>query len=128
MNLPFSILNLGAIGIGAVLGAWTRYGLGLWLNQGGRALPLGTLVANIVGGLLIGLAIGWLGRLPAIDPAWRLFVVTGFLGALTTFSAFSLEAVTLLSRGQTGWAIAHSVLHLVGSIGAAAVGLRLANA
>lgn len=121
-------VNLISIAIGATLGAWSRYGLGLWLNSGSRILPIGTLVANLIGGLLIGLAIGWLDRLPDLDPTWRLFLVTGFLGALTTFSTFSMEAVLMLSRGQFGWAIAHSVLHLAGSIGAAALGLRIADA
>ncbi len=121
-------VNLISIAIGATLGAWSRYGLGLWLNSGSRILPIGTLVANLIGGLLIGLAIGWLDRLPDLDPAWRLFLVTGFLGALTTFSTFSMEAVLMLSRGQFGWALGHSVLHLAGSIGAAAIGLRIADA
>lgn len=121
-------VNLVAIAVGASLGAWSRYGLGLWLNAESRVLPLGTLVANLVGGLLIGLAIGWLGRMPDLDPAWRLFVVTGFLGALTTFSTFSMEAVLMLSRGQFGWALGHSMLHLLGSITAAAIGLRIADA
>lgn len=117
-----------AIAIGAVLGAWLRYGLGQWLNSAHPALPLGTLVANIAGGLMIGLVAGAFERLPGVDPLWRLLLITGFLGALTTFSTFSLEAVTLLQRGQFGWAIAHSAMHLFGSIAAAAVGLRIVHA
>lgn len=119
--------GLIAVSVGAVIGAWGRYGLGLWLNNESQALPIGTLVANLVGGLLIGLSVGWLDRVPALDPAWRLIIVTGFLGALTTFSTFSLEAVTLISRGQVGWALGHSALHLFGSIGAAAIGLKIAH-
>jgi CrcB protein len=78
---------------------------------------LGTLVANLVGGYLIGLALGFFDTLPALSPVWRLFVITGFLGGLTTFSSFSGEAMVLLQRGHYSWALAHSALHLLGSIG-----------
>lgn len=114
-----------AIAAGAVLGAWLRFALGATLNQLVPRLPLGTLVANLVGGLLIGAAIAWLARHPELSPAWRLFVVTGFLGALTTFSTFSVESLELLQVGDVGWAIGHSVAHLAGSLGAAAIGYRL---
>lgn len=116
-----------AIAVGAVIGAWSRYALALWLNDLHRVLPMGTLLANIAGGLMIGFAVAWLDRHPTIDPLWRLAITTGFLGALTTFSTFSLEAVVMLQRGQLGWAFAHSALHLAGSIGAVALGIRLAN-
>ncbi len=116
-----------AIAVGAVIGAWSRYALALWLNGLHRVLPMGTLLANIAGGLMIGIAVAWLDRHPSIDPIWRLAITTGFLGALTTFSTFSLESVVMLQRGQLGWAFAHSALHLAGSIGAVALGIRLAN-
>lgn len=110
------------------MGAWLRLGLGVWLNHVHPALPLGTLTANILGGLLVGLSVGMLDRFPSLDPVWRMAIVTGFLGALTTFSTFSLEAINLLSRGQIGWLLGHSALHLFGSVAAAAIGLRLASA
>ena len=105
-----------AVGSGAAIGAWLRWGLGLWLNPLQGQLPLGTLVANLGGGFLIGLAVGFFQGFPALSPEWRLFVVTGFLGGLTTFSTFSAEAMTLLQRGDYAWALGHSALHLVGSI------------
>jgi len=117
-----------AVGIGAALGAWLRLGLSIWLNHTHPSLPVGTLTANVLGGLLIGLSVGLLDRWPELDPAWRTVILTGFLGALTTFSTFSLEALTLLSRGQYGWLVGHSALHLFGSMAAAAIGLRLTNA
>jgi CrcB protein len=108
--------GLLAVGVGAVLGAWLRWALGLALNAVNPLLPIGTLVANLVGGYLIGVAVQWLGLRADLPPEVRLLVVTGFLGALTTFSTFSAEAVNLLSRGQFGWALAHSGVHLLGSL------------
>jgi CrcB protein len=93
-----------------------RWALGLALNAVNPLLPIGTLVANLVGGYLIGVAVQWLGLRADLPPEVRLLVVTGFLGALTTFSTFSAEAVNLLSRGQFGWALAHSGVHLLGSL------------
>lgn len=116
-----------AVAAGAVLGAWLRWGLGLWLNVDGRGLPYGTLLANVAGGLLIGVAVAWFTRHPAIDPAWRLFAVTGFLGALTTFSTFSIESLGMLQRGAFALALAHTLAHVAGSLGAAAIGYRLAS-
>lgn len=112
-----------AVGIGAACGAWTRWGLGLWLNPVLAELPLGTLVANLVGGYLIGLALAWFSVAQSVAPETRLLVVTGFLGALTTFSTFSAEAVTLLQRQQYGWATAHMALHLAGSLVATILGM-----
>jgi len=105
-----------AVGLGAACGAWLRWGLALWLNSIHSQLPLGTLVANLGGGYLIGLLLGVFGAFPHLTPEWRLFAITGFLGALTTFSTFSGEAMLLLQRGDYGWALAHSALHLLGSI------------
>jgi fluoride exporter len=112
-----------AIGAGAVLGAWLRWGLGLWLNPSLSALPLGTLAANLSGGYLIGLAIAFFAQHPGLSPEWRLFAITGFLGALTTFSTFSAEVFTQLSRGQAGWALATASLHLFGSLAMTGLGV-----
>lgn len=117
------IQSLLAIAIGATLGAWARWGLSLWLNPLNGNLPLGTLAANLVGGYLVGLALGWFGSHPSLPPEWRLFVFTGLLGGLTTFSAFSAETVLLLERQQFGWAIAGISLHLLGSLSMTALGL-----
>ncbi|MCO5099530.1 MAG: fluoride efflux transporter CrcB [Burkholderiaceae bacterium] len=122
----FSVFGFLAVGAGAALGAWARWAAGLWLNLAHRALPLGTLLVNVVGGLLVGIAVAWFARNPDLAPEWRLFAITGFLGALTTFSTFSIESFGLLARGAFGWAIAHSALHLFGSLAAAALGYRLA--
>lgn len=112
-----------AVGLGAMLGAWLRWGLGLWLNPRFPAVPLGTLTANLVGGYLVGIAVAWISARPEIDPAWRLFIVTGFLGGLTTFSTFSAESVGMLLRGEFGWAALHTTWHLGGSILATALGI-----
>lgn len=123
----FSAAGFGAVAVGAVLGAWSRWALGLWLNTDDRLLPWGTLVANVAGGLAIGAAVAWFARHPQLDPAWRQFAITGFLGALTTFSSFSIESLGLVQRGAFGLALAHTALHVVGSFGAAAIGYRLAS-
>lgn len=112
-----------AVGVGAVFGAWARWLLGLALNAAHPALPLGTLVANVGGGYLIGVMVAWLGLRADLPPEVRLLVVTGFLGALTTFSTFSAEAVGLLSKGQYGWALLHSGAHLFGSLAATFLGM-----
>jgi CrcB protein len=111
-----------AVAVGAALGAWLRWGLTIFLGQLHAHIQLGTLVANLVGGYLIGLALGFFDAMPALSPAWRLFVITGFLGGLTTFSSFSAEAMVLLQRGHYGWALAHSAVHLLGSIGCCVAG------
>ena len=116
-------LGLAAVGIGAVLGAWLRWALGGWLNAIVPELPLGTLAANLAGGFAIGVAIAFFARYPGVAPEWRLAIITGFLGALTTYSTFSAEAVTLLARGQFGWAVLHSFSHLAGSLAMTALGL-----
>lgn len=105
-----------AVGFGAAVGAWLRWGLGLWLNTIHHKLPWGTLAANFGGGYLIGIAVGFFASHPDISPEWRLLTVTGFLGGLTTFSSFSAEAMVLLQRGDYGWALLHSAMHLIGSI------------
>jgi CrcB protein len=105
-----------AVGAGAAIGAWLRWGLGMWLTNVHAHLQAGTLAANLVGGYAVGIALGFFTANPHISPEWRLFIVTGFLGGLTTFSSFSGESVALLHRGEYGWALAHTLLHLVGSI------------
>jgi len=112
-----------AIGMGAALGAWLRWGLGLWLNPVFPTLPYGTLAANLLGGYLIGVAIAFFAQHPGLPPEWRLLAITGFLGGLTTFSTFSAEVFTLLSRGQAGWAVAAAGLHLFGSLAFTALGV-----
>ncbi|UUZ48078.1 fluoride efflux transporter CrcB [Massilia sp. B-10] len=109
-------MNFFAVGLGAALGAWLRWGLGVWLASAHDKVPMGTLAANLGGGYLIGIAMGFFATYPHLSPEWRLFAITGFLGGLTTFSSFSGEAMILLQRGNYGWALAHSALHLVGSI------------
>jgi fluoride exporter len=105
-----------AVGIGAALGAWLRWWLGVLLNPFLPTLPLGTLVANLIGGYLIGVAIEILVQHSGIPPEVRLLIITGFLGGLTTFSTFSAEAVFLLTRQQYAWALALIGSHLAGSI------------
>jgi CrcB protein len=122
-----SLMAVVGVGIGAAIGAWLRWGLSLLFNAAHPHLPLGTWIANLGGGLLIGMSLAWFSRHPEIDPAWRLTFVTGFLGALTTFSTFSIESFLLLQRGQYGWALAHSAAHLFGSLGAAAIGYRVST-
>jgi CrcB protein len=116
-----------AIAGGAVLGAWGRWLLGLALNRAGQPMPWGTLAANVAGGLLIGAALALFERRPELGAAWRPFFVTGFLGALTTFSTFSAESLLMIQRGAFWHALAHSALHLAGALGAAALGWRLAR-
>lgn len=110
------IYSFAAIGIGAAIGAWLRWGLGLWLNPSVPELPLGTLAANLLGGYLIGLSVAFFMQHPGLSPEWRLLIVTGFLGGLTTFSTFSAETVTLLLRGQYLWATGIIAAHLGGSL------------
>lgn len=116
------------VAVGAVLGAWLRWFLVGEFNGVLRHLPLGTLIANIGGGLVVGFVVAWLATSPQIHPNVRLFVITGFLGALTTFSSFSAESLELLQAGRYGWAVAHSMLHLFGSLAAAAIGFAACRA
>lgn len=112
-----------AIGAGAAIGAWLRWGLGLALNPIFPTVPLGTLAANVIGGFLIGVSTEYFLHHASVPPEARLVVITGFLGALTTFSTFSIEAVTLLLRGQFAWGAALIVLHLAGSLVMTVIGI-----
>jgi CrcB protein len=105
-----------AVATGAALGALARWGLSNALNGLFPHLPPGTLVANLVGGYGIGLAMALFAQAPQLPPEWRLFVITGFLGGLTTFSTFSAEVVTALQQGRTGWALVTAGTHLAGSV------------
>ena len=112
-----------AVAVGAVLGAWLRWGLSVWLNPASPNLPYGTLAANIGGGYAIGLAVAFFSANTSIAPEWRLACITGFLGALTTFSTFSAESVELMMAGRYGAAAIHSGAHLFGSIAATLLGI-----
>ena len=116
-----------AICIGACLGALARWQLGLWLNPmvvPGTALPLGTLAANWIGGYLVGLAAALFQALPQLDPVWRLALITGFLGALTTFSSFSAEVIAMLGQQKYALALGTAALHLFGSLLLTVAGMR----
>ncbi len=112
-----------AVSSGAALGALTRWGLSLSLNHLFPALPPGTLVANLVGGYLIGVAMAFMGPASTLPPEWRLFVITGFLGGLTTFSTFSAEVTTALQQGRLAWALATVSTHVLGSLALTFAGL-----
>ena len=112
-----------AVGIGAALGAWLRWLLGISFNPKLPLLPLGTLAANLIGGYLIGIAVEYLSRHTGLPPEVRLFLITGFLGGLTTFSTFSAESTALLQAGQPGWAMVHVVTHLIGSVALTFLGI-----
>ncbi len=105
-----------AISLGAALGALLRWGFGLWLNPLLPQLPLGTVAANLIGGYLIGLSVAFFELHQGLAPEWRLLIITGVLGGLTTFSTFSAETVTLLLRGQYAWTAAIVAVHLGGSL------------
>ena len=121
-------LNFLAVGSGAALGAWARWLLGLALNPLFVAVPLGTLAANVIGGYLVGVAVGVLHIHTHFPLAWKLFAITGFLGGLTTFSTFSAEVVERLLAGQPAWAIGLAALHLAGSLTATWLGLLTVGA
>jgi fluoride exporter len=114
-----------AVAVGAAIGAVLRWGAGLWLNPRWPGFPLGTLFVNAVGGLLIGAALIWLEQRP--NETLRLFALTGVLGGFTTFSAFSVESLVLLQRGQWGMAVLHSTAHVLGALACAALGFALAR-
>ena len=124
------MFSVAAICIGASLGALARWRLGLWLNPVGSSalsattLPWGTLAANLIGGYLIGVCVAVFQALPNLDPVWRLALVTGFLGGLTTFSSFSAEVVGMLQQGRLALALSTTALHLLGSLLFTLVGIK----
>ena len=120
--------GFAAVGIGAALGAWMRWWLGVGLNAVLPNLPLGTLAANLIGGYLIGVAVEYFSQQGAVPPELKLFIITGFLGGLTTFSSYSAEAVGLLARAQYLWATMLISGHVVGSIAMTVLGIATVRA
>ena len=111
------MLAVIAISIGASIGALARWRLGVWLNGGAvGVVPWGTLAANLIGGYLIGVCVAVFQALPQLDPVWRLAIITGFLGGLTTFSSFSAEVVTMLQHQRYGLALGTTLVHVGGSL------------
>ena len=125
MTAALPWLQALAVALGAAVGALLRWRAGLWLNASWAGFPLGTLAVNTVGGLLIGIALAWFEQAP--NELLRLLLVTGFLGGLTTFSAFSVESLMLLQRGQVWLALAHTLAHVLGALLAAGLGFVLAR-
>lgn len=119
------LLNVAVICLAACAGALLRWGFALWLNPMGW-LPWGTLAANLIGGYCIGIAVAVFTHVPDIDPTWRLLIITGFLGAFTTFSSFSAEVVTMLMQQRYGVAMATMALHVAGSLALTFAGIRSA--
>jgi CrcB protein len=117
-----------AVGGGAAIGAWLRWGLGVMLNPVFPTLPLGTLSANLIGGLLMGFAMEVITRHAVMSPEMQLLVTTGFLGGLTTFSTFSAEIVTLLLRGEYLWGTIAIASHVVGSLALTILGILVVRA
>ena len=119
-------IQVVAVGVGAAVGALLRWLAGIWLNATWNGFPLGTLLVNCAGCFLVGIALMWFTRSP--NELLRLLVVTGFLGGLTTFSAYSVESLILLQRGLWVLAAAHTLAHVVGALAAAALGYAAAQA
>jgi CrcB protein len=109
-------LSILAIFFGAGFGALLRAGFNVLTVSAASVIPFGTLLSNMVGGYLVGLAVAYFGNNPQLSPEWKLLVVTGFLGGLTTFSSFSAEVVGFIQRGEFTWALGTAMLHLVGSL------------
>jgi CrcB protein len=125
------MLPVLSICIGACFGALARWQLGLWLNPSmtlaGTVLPVGTLAANLIGGYLVGICVAVFHAMPQLDPLWRLALVTGFLGALTTFSSFSAEVVTMLMQQRYALALTTAAVHLLGSLLLTIAGIKSAS-
>lgn len=121
-------LSVLAVCAGASLGALLRWGLAIWLNPVLPALPLGTLGVNLAGGYLAGLAMALFAAVPDLTPEWRLLIYTGFLGGLTTFSAFSVEVASLLQQDRLLWAGAAISAHVLGSVTMTLAGLATVTA
>ena len=110
--------------LGSILGAWLRWLIGLKLNPIFPAIPLGTVTVNFIGGFIIGFAISYFSQ-SALSPNYKLFVITGFCGALTTFSTFSAEIIALLQQGKLSYAVAAIVIHVIGSLVFTLIGMSL---
>ena len=111
------------ISVGSALGALLRWLLGNQMNHWFPDVPPGTLAANLIGGYIIGVAIAYFAQAPEITPEWRLLIITGFCGGLTTFSTFSAEVVALLQQGRLGWAMGTIAIHVAGSVSMTLLGL-----
>lgn len=118
-----SALGIVAVGVGAALGAWLRWALGLLLNALFAPIPPGTLAANLIGAYIIGLAVGFFTQNAGIPPEWRLLIITGFCGGLTTFSTFSAEITSLVQGGRFGMLAGAIVLHVGGSLALTLLGI-----
>ncbi|MBV7540699.1 fluoride efflux transporter CrcB [Acidovorax sp. sic0104] len=121
------MLAVVAICIGASVGALARWRLGMWLNTAGALLPWGTLAANLIGGYLVGVCVAVFQAMPQLDPVWRLALVTGFLGGLTTFSSFSAEVVGMLVQQRYLLALGTTAVHLFGSLTLTVLGMHTAT-
>jgi CrcB protein len=108
--------SAAAVCIGGIAGCLLRWGLGIWLNGSGSVLPLGTLTANLLGGYLVGVAVAFFALNNTLAPEWRVLVITGFCGGLTTFSSFSAEVVMMLRQDRALWAVSTIAVHLGGSL------------
>ncbi|WP_233865810.1 fluoride efflux transporter CrcB [Paraburkholderia adhaesiva] len=109
-------LSILAVGIGGALGSLLRWVLGLRLNTLFPLMPLGTLASNVIAGYVVGVAVAFFARVPNVAPEWRLFVITGLMGGLSTFSTFSAEVVSHLQNGRFGWAVAQIAIHVCASL------------
>jgi CrcB protein len=118
-----NLLAVAAVAIGGALGSLLRYLFSNSWNSIIPTLPLGTLASNLVGGYLVGIAVAFFTANPDLPPEWRLFIITGCMGGLTTFSSFSAEAVSLMSSGYYGAALLHTSIHLLGSFAMTALGI-----
>jgi len=122
------LYSVSAVAIGATIGALLRWWLGFALNHRWSVFPLGTWIANLLGGFLVGMAVAWFSQHPDVHPAWRLFVITGLLGGLTTFSTFSAEVVELMQSGRYYSAMLAALLHVLGSLAMTVLGISLIEA
>ena len=125
MTAAWAIL---AVSLGSIIGALSRYGLGLAMNALVPPIPMGTLAANLIAAYIVGAAIALFAAMPGLSPNWRLFVITGLAGGLSTFSTFSAELLTLLRDGRLGWSAGMLALHLGGSLTMTALGMASASA
>lgn len=115
--------SIFAIFCGAGFGALLRAGFNLATVSLAATFPLGTFISNMVGGYMVGIAVAFFGDNPSLSPEWKLFVITGFLGGLTTFSSFSAEVVALIQRGEITWALGTALFNLVGSLALTFLGI-----